>query len=233
MLIGVTDTLGSEYKLKKYLEWLQRSKKDVHVLTLSYKLDNVDALKLCDGLVLTGGHDVDPLLYHGTRQHQNIVNVDRRRDEFEYQVLDRALNANLPVLGICRGLQLANVFLGGTLIPDLEEIGYRSHQSEKDTMECRHSITVEQCSMLFEMTSIHTGIINSSHHQATLTPGKGLQVVARSDDGVIEAMELVDNGSVPFFLLVQWHPERMNDVENPFTKNILKRFLFSAGVTTN
>ena len=233
MLIGVTDTLGSEHKFQKYLEWLQRGTKDVKTLTLSYKLDNIGALNQCDGLVLTGGHDVDPRMYHGSPQHRKIVNVDRKRDEFECQVLDLALKASLPVLGICRGLQLANVFFGGTLIPDLEEYGYRSHRSEQDTTEGCHPVTVEERSKLFEITKRQTGSINSNHHQAALATGKGLRVVGRSDDGVIEAMELVENGSSPFFLLVQWHPELMNDAENPFANNILKRFLFSADVTTN
>jgi putative glutamine amidotransferase len=233
MLIGVTDTLGSEHKFQKYLDWLQHGSKDVKTLTLSYKLDNIEALKRCDGLVLTGGHDVDPALYGGSSQHPKIVDVDRKRDDFEFQALECAMNANLPVLGICRGLQLANVFFGGTLIPDLEERGYRSHLSQQDTMEYSHPVVVEERSKLCEIANCEAGIINSSHHQAALIPGKGLQVVGRSDDGVIEAMELTEHGSIPFFLLVQWHPERMKDAENPFTTNIRKGFLCSMNVVAN
>jgi putative glutamine amidotransferase len=233
MLIGVTDTLGSEHKFQKYLEWLQQGGKGVRTLTLSYQLDNLQALKQCDGLVLTGGHDVDPALYHGPLQHQTIADVNRRRDDFELQALQYAMNATLPVLGICRGLQLANVFFGGTLIPDLEESGFRSHRSEQDSAERSHPVIVEADSKLFGITNCERGIINSSHHQAARTPGKGLRVVGRSDDGVIEAMELAENGSVPFFLLVQWHPERMTDAGNPFTTNIRKGFLCTINVVTN
>ena len=233
MLIAVTDTLGSEHKFQKYLDWLRQGGKDVETVTLSCTLNNIEALKRCGGLVLTGGHDVDPVLYNGPAGHQKIVDINRKRDDFEFQALEYAMNASLPVLGICRGLQLANVFFGGTLIPDLEEIGYRSHRSTQDSAEHAHPVTVEKDSRLFELTQCETGIINSSHHQAARIPGKGLRVVGRSDDGVIEAMELANADAVPFFLLVQWHPERMTDAENPFTANIRKGFLCSMNVVTN
>lgn len=226
MIIGITDTLGSEHKFTLYLDWLKCSGIDVETVKLSYKLDNLDKLSLCDALVLTGGHDIDPALYHGPTHHPTIVDVDRKRDEFECKALERALHADLPVLGICRGLQLANVFFGGTLIPDIEEAGYQSHRAEKGA-ECRHNLTVEEHSLLFEIIGMKRGNVNSSHHQAALNVGKGLRVVARSDDGIIEAMEFENANAKPFFLLVQWHPERMNDVENSFSQSVLQKLLLS------
>ena len=80
------------------------------------------------------------------------------------------------------------------------------------------------------MTGTKLGSINSSHHQAVLTPGNGLRIAARSDDGIIEALELDSVHEDQFFLLVKWHPERMNDVRNPFTENILNTFILSAGL---
>ncbi len=227
MIIGVTHTLGSEHKFNKYLDWLQCGGETVKSLPLSYTSDNLGSIELCDGLVLTGGHDVDPLLYHRSELQETITNIDSNRDTFEFNVLERALKQEIPVLGICRGLQLANVFFGGTLIPDLEEAGYRSHRSKLDTMECSHAINiVEEDSMLMRISKVHSGDVNSSHHQAVNTLGKGLRVIARSDDGIAEAIEM-ENNQKQFFLLVQWHPERVIEKDHPFAKNILQAFFRS------
>lgn len=227
MKIAVTDTMGSEHKFKNYIDWLKKNDPEVDCIVLSYKQDNLEMLDNCDALLLTGGHDVDPGLYGGTVNHPKITDVDRKRDDFESKVLDNALHAGIPVLGVCRGLQLANVVFGGTLIADIEEAGYRNHRSEKEA-ERRHELIVEQESMLYDILGHISGTINSSHHQAVLKPGNGLKVSARSADGVIEALEYKHTGEHPFFLLVQWHPERMNDIENPFTKKILDAFLTAA-----
>ena len=236
MVIAISDTLGSEHKFKSYLEWLNppismsgnRGGEQVNAVTISYRRDNLNAVRTCDALLLTGGHDVNPASYHGPVHHPKIIDVDRNRDDFERKALDEALREEIPVLGICRGLQLVNVHFGGTLMPDLGDAGYQSHRSATDAVECRHAISVEDESMMHQMTGMKTGEVNSSHHQAILMPGKGLRIAAHSADGIIEAIELEDAGERPFFLMVQWHPERMNDVENPFSKDILKKFLMAA-----
>lgn len=229
MLVGVTDTSGSEHKFMKYLDWLKHVRADVDCRVLSYKLDNLSVVDSCEAIVLTGGHDVDPALYGGPSGHPTIVDVDRRRDEFERRIVDRALRRKLPFLGICRGLQLVNVHLGGTLIPDIEAAGYPSHRSQKDA-ERRHDLVVEPQSTLSSITGGTSGNVNSSHHQAAGDPGTGLKISARAADGVIEALEYDSSGHDPFFLLVQWHPERMSDPDNPFCKNILTSFLASVHV---
>ncbi|MBI1807473.1 MAG: gamma-glutamyl-gamma-aminobutyrate hydrolase family protein [Ignavibacteria bacterium] len=226
MVIGVTDTMGSEHKFQKYLTWLQGGGIHVNCVTLSYKIDNLSKVDTCDALVLTGGHDVEPSLYGGPAHHSKITDIDRLRDEFELKAIERALGVNIPVLGICRGLQLGNVFFGGTLLPDLEEAGYGSHRSSGNE-ECRHSVSIVNGSFLGDVSGIERGFVNSSHHQAVEMVGKDLRVVARSDDGIIEAMEFGGNTVQPFVLFVQWHPERMSDFENPLSKGILDRFLSS------
>ena len=226
MTIGLTDTLGSEHKFRKYIEWLGKGGSDIECVALSYRLDNFPAVDSCDAIVLTGGHDVDPALYHGPSGHPAIVNVDRHRDDFERRVVDHALAAKIPFLGICRGLQLVNVHLGGTLIPDVESAGFSNHRSDHDA-ERRHDIVVEGKSVLRSIVGGTTGNTNTSHHQAALALGSGLRAVAHSSDGLIEAIELVDPGEERWFLLVQWHPERMGDAENPFCKNVLTSFVSS------
>ena len=223
MTIAVTDNMGAEHKWQKYIDWLMRSNPLLSLKKLSYKLDNLSALKECDGLVLTGGGDVDPSLYRGNVNHPKVYGVDGKRDDFERGAIDIALKSEMPVLGICRGLQIANVHFGGTLIPDLAEMGKTIHETQKD-YEQRHDISVEQKSFLAQTVGSVNGNVNSYHHQATAESGKGLRVTARSEDGIIEAMELDDESVKSFFLLIQWHPERMKDFENPFSQKVLQQF---------
>ena len=223
MRIAVTDTLGSEHKFQKYIEWLGSGGIPVKCMKTSYRLDNnTDG---CDALVLTGGHDVDPLLYGGPMNHPTIVDVDRRRDDFERNVLTQALDRRIPILGICRGLQLANVHFGGTLIADIQEAGYPAHRSESD--DHRHGVSIADDSLLHSIAAVTEGIINSRHHQAVDRTAPDLKIVARSTDGIIEALELAVPAGYPFFLLVQWHPERMSDRDNPLSAKILECFLSS------
>ncbi|MBI4811544.1 MAG: gamma-glutamyl-gamma-aminobutyrate hydrolase family protein [Ignavibacteriales bacterium] len=224
MIIGITDTMVSEDKFNYYIKWLNSS--DIHpeCVKLSYVLDNLSEIEKCDSLLLTGGNDVDPILYNEPTSHSKILDVDRKRDDFERKLFDRALERNIPVLAICRGMQLVNVHLGGTLIPDIEEAGFRSHRCIKNA-ENRHGIVLKENSHLRSIARKTTGMVNSSHHQAIDRIGRGLDVVAHSDDGIIEAMEWKNNSKDSFFLLVQWHPERMNDANNPLAGNILEKFL--------
>ena len=226
MIVGITDTMGSNMKFMKYINWLRGAGPDVECRTLSYDLDNLPVVDLCDAIVMTGGHDVDPGLYGGPSGHSKIVDVDRKRDDFERKVVDRALRLKKPLLGICRGLQLVNVHLGGTLIPDIEEAGYLNHRGGKDE-ERRHDIDVEPNSSLYSIAGVASGNINTSHHQGARDLGTGLSVSARSPDGIIEALEFGTAGEQQFVLLVQWHPERMSDPGNPLSKNILDAYLSS------
>jgi putative glutamine amidotransferase len=232
MKIAITDNMGSEHKLQLYLDWLYRADPAMEIIKVSYILDNLAELSRCSGVIMTGGSDVDPLLYGGNAKHPKLGTVDRKRDDFERNVIDNALKNKLPLMGICRGLQIANVHLGGDLIPDLGEAGHQVHEAG-EVKETRHRITVTGSGILSESAEIKCGEINSYHHQAALNPGKGLRVTGLSDDGIIEAMEFTEGACPSFFLLVQWHPERMNDDANPFCKNILHSFLLATKTKDN
>src|SRR5262245_26746068 len=104
MKIALTDTHGSEDKFRNYVEWISGGPGSPGCSVLSYLRNNANELDDCEGLVLSGGHDVDPAHYGGSRNHPKIVEVDPRRDAFERMVLEHALTVNMPVLGICRGL---------------------------------------------------------------------------------------------------------------------------------
>jgi putative glutamine amidotransferase len=128
----------------------------------------------------------------------------------------------MPVLGICRGAQVFNVAMGGSLIPEIETAGFRSHRLGDDPGGV-HGVSVMDGSVLLGVVGVKEGTVNSSHHQAVDAVGRGLRVAARSDDGIIEALEWDDPAGKPFVLLVQWHPERMGDTAGPFSRNLVER----------
>jgi putative glutamine amidotransferase len=221
MKIAVSDS-GNEGKQKKYLDWLHLFAPDAELTIVGYKTET-SSLKGFDGLVLTGGEDVDPELSKAMPV-ELVQGSDRQRDDFEFQLLDHAMEEKKPILGICRGLQVANVFLGGSLVADLQSAGFKNHETKHAAKESRHSIVVEKESLLYSFVGTESGEINSYHHQSALTIADDLIVSARSPDGVVESLEWKNKIDRSFLLLVQWHPERMIGEENPFTKNICASF---------
>jgi putative glutamine amidotransferase len=163
-----------------------------------------------DGLVLTGGGDVDPVLY-GEERHPEVSDAEPGRDEFEIDLARRALDADLPTLAICRGAQVLNVAAGGTLVQDIPS-AIRSdiaHTIEQPRDALAHDIRVQAGSRLeqalkSDVDETHTSRVNSRHHQSVARVGRALVVSATSDDGVVEAVEAPD---ARFCLGVQWHPE--------------------------
>ena len=225
MKIAVTDT-GKSEKQKLYMDWLQSFNPHAELVVVSYHNGNFD-ISGCDGLVLTGGEDVDPKLSKASPV-ERVQQVDRLRDDFEFRMLESAMKHLMPIFGICRGLQVTNVFLGGTLISDLPSAGYQSHTGKKNEPELRHAITVRNETLLKSATGMSKGEINSYHHQSVLSPANDLIVTGQSDDNVIESLEWKEKKGKSFLMLVQWHPERMRDTENPFTTGIGKTFFTEA-----
>ncbi len=224
MKIAVTRSTKSDEKFAKYLDWLHDTDSSVEYSVLLHERGNLGEIEQCDGLLLTGGGDVHPKFYGKNDVHHHAEDVDEHRDAFEFSAVRRAFDRQLPVLGICRGLQVANVFLGGSLYLDLAAEGFESHASKKEN-ELRHKIILERTSLLTEITGAMNGEVNSYHHQAASIPASVLKVSARSADGVIEAMEWDERRQRSFLLLVQWHPERTHDKENVFSKTIARKFL--------
>ena len=163
-------------------------------------VENVTTVAGLDGLVLAGGSDLDPGLY-GAPRNPETHEPDRDRDRLETALVREALDRDLPVLAICRGLQLLNVALGGTLVQHFE--GHRCPGQQEV-----HSITITSHSRLKSILGADEYIVNSRHHQCVDQVASGLIVVARAPDNVIEAMELPGKR---FVLAVQWHPEDRRD----------------------
>lgn len=193
-----------------YIEALERAGLTPLILpTLIEPGRAAEALDAVAGLVLSGGEDVDPSRY-GALPHPQLGTVDPRRDAVETELVRVALARRLPVLAICRGVQILNVALGGTLYQDLatERPGPIDHAD----VAGRHPVHVDADTLLFRTLGRGEITANSRHHQAVKTVGQGLRVVARAPDGVIEAVELGQPAG-QWLLGVQWHPENLVETE--------------------
>ena len=159
------------------------------------------------GLVLTGGEDVAPDRY-GAAPHPRLGAVDPSRDAAEVALIDAARQRRLPILAICRGIQILNVAFGGTLYQDLdsERPGPVPHSDET----ARHEVRVAAGSLLERTLGVRAATVNSRHHQAIRDLAPGLNAVAWAEDGVIEAAEPND-ASHPWIVAVQWHPEDLTE----------------------
>ena len=164
-------------------------------------LDRIDAL------LLTGGSDIDPAIY-AQEPHAKAGQPRRIRDDFELELLRGALERKIPILAICRGLQILNVLRGGTLhqhLPDV--VGNQEHDSVPGGFG-RHKVVIEAPSRIAEIIGETTVEVPAHHHQAIDVLGQNLAIAASSDDGTIEAIE---DPQYPFLIAVQWHPEVGSD----------------------
>ena len=163
-----------------------------------------------DGVLISGGHDVDPAQY-GSPVQSYCGKLSPQRDALDLYVLRYALEHKMPLLGICRGIQILNAALGGTLYQDLQKEGsFSPHTKVSDGRRNYpvHSVALAEHSRLRQIFGADEIPVNSFHHQAVREPAPGTTVAAVSADGVIEAMELPGE---PFVVAVQWHPEMMFD----------------------
>lgn len=178
-----------------------------------------------DGILFTGGEDVDPSLY-GEEKKYASVHVNRERDQFEMKLLNRALDRRLPILGICRGVQMINVGFGGTLYQDLAQDATPEFQHQQlDAGKARgdtvHGVMVTEPQSHLAGAFDGSCRVNSLHHQAIKRLGRGLKVTAHSEDGFVEAVEAAND--YPFLLAVQWHPEEIAD--HPEQRRIFEEFI--------
>jgi putative glutamine amidotransferase len=171
-----------------------------------------DVLAILDGLVIAGGGDISPDTYGG-RAHETIYSVNSARDSFELELVRSALERrDLPTLGICRGMQIMNIALGGDLTPHLPDVfGESVLHRLPPRVPTTHSVRIERRGAFGEIFDEAELPVCSWHHQAVRTLGRGLRATAHAADGVVEAVVFDDH---PFALGVQWHPE-MQAAEDP------------------
>lgn len=163
-----------------------------------------------DGILFAGGDDLDPKNY-GEDWHPQAQPIDPEREKFEMALLAEVEKRRLPVLGVCLGCQLLNVYRGGKLVQFLPDLaGDRTIEHRKFGLDWtkRHEIKLDSSSVVAKALGKNEVVANSSHKQAVKEPGRGLRIIATAPDGVIEGIE---DPSMPMFVGVQWHPERMHE----------------------
>lgn len=223
-LTGLSRSNSRNYN---YANWLEEN--DVPYILLDWEKNNYDDINKCSSLILTGGADIFPEFYADWEDGRNRDDYIPSRDGFEFRLFDYAIENRLPILGICRGMQLINCRLNGSLINDIETVRGVNHRKISDTEDRYHEINIKDGTLLREIAGGTKGNVNSSHHQGIERPGEGLIVSARAPDGIIEAIEWAEKDNKPFFLGIQWHPERMKDKQSALSKNIIERFIAETG----
>ncbi len=225
LIIGVTDCS----KYSNYANWIQSFGTGIETIMLSEKTNNLSDASKCHGILFTGGEDVHPRFYNKPEYlkfcHED--DISEARDVFEMKLMEHTEANRIPVLGICRGLQIYNVFRKGTLIPDIPvwiKEGV-NHAKTKEGKDSYHTINLTKGSWLSKITGESTGETNSNHHQSADAMGEGLIVSGVSQDGIVESIDQLDAEQKSYLCLVQWHPERMNDQQSPFVKNIRESFI--------
>ena len=221
---------GSE----NYVNWVHRGDSTAEIVDLKGMRPD-SALKLlasCDAIIFTGGEDVVPA-YYGKASDSARCESNPGRDTLEMALVKEAGKLKMPVFGVCRGQQILNVTLGGTLIIDIpaDHPGNVIHRMD-DYLRCFHSVNVVNNSQLQSIAKADTGWVTSNHHQAIEKPAPGLRISAWSNDSIAEAIEWSDPAGKPFFMAVQWHPERM-DAENPLSMPLMKALLKAASEYKN
>lgn len=184
--------------------------------------------EIMSGLLLCGGNDINPKLY-GEINNGQTIGVDDKRDNAEIRLLEIALKKKIPILGICRGMQLINIFFGGSLYQDVKKgLGTNiKHDNSHDYPRnyLAHNVYIKQDSKLSGIIGSDKIMVNGFHHQGIKTIGRGLRAVAWADDGLVEAVEVPGH---PFLVGVQWHPEEL--IDNTKWLGLFKTFVEMASV---
>ena len=213
-----------------YINWIES--RDIIIID-AYNISNIDSiLNLADGIILTGGEDISPLMYNDTNNIKLCGEFDFRRDTLEKKLFDYAFNNKLPLIGVCRGMQMMNVASGGTLFGDLPtEIG--DSIMHRNNGEVMHNIMVtnnniDNISMIFPVNGKvlpkkQFFKVNSWHHQGLKEIAENIIVIAESYDGLPEAV-VINKKVHPFMIGVQFHPERLGKY-NPIHVNMKDKFI--------
>ncbi|TVY08544.1 gamma-glutamyl-gamma-aminobutyrate hydrolase family protein [Paenibacillus cremeus] len=223
--LGSLGSLGRDLAVMSY-DYTRSIERAGGIPVMIPLLDTMDVgslLDRLDGLLLSGGSDVNPLLY-GEQPTTKLGQVVPERDAFELALIRAALERDMPIFAICRGMQILNVALDGTLYQDLETdkgpVHYHAYRQFRKWQPA-HPVSVHRDSKLYESVAYEELWVNSYHHQAVKSLGQHLKATAWSKEGVIEAMESTRHGYVA---AVQWHPEMMSETD-PAEQSLFDHFV--------
>jgi putative glutamine amidotransferase len=230
-VIGITCDFdwetGSSQLRPGYFEGVYRSGGLPFLIPALEPSGAADIVSRLGGLLLTGGQDVDPRFF-GEEPHTAIGRVNPCRDEWEIALCREAAERQIPVFGICRGAQLMNIAMGGDIYQDLKSQANNAnlicHDQPAPKWYGFHEVQIEDGTLLKSILGMGQVRANSFHHQAVRRPGTSLRTTAHTSDGIIEAVE---SECHPFFLGVQWHPERM--LEDKIMFRLFEAFVKAAG----
>lgn len=237
-IIGVTvwKEQNNANVYEKVNEWNLKAIEDNGGVPVMLHITNNDEiideyLNMIDGMFFTGGSDISPLIF-GEEPIIGLGEIEYDRDEFEIKLYNKAAEKNIPMLGICRGMQLMNVAAGGTVYQDIysQRPGTNSHSPKIEFGGNEyHSVSIKENTMLYEILKTNEIKTNSYHHQAVRDAAEGYTATAYAKDGIIECIE---STNLNFAIGVQWHPEVMYD-RYPIFSNLFKAFINAAKYYNN
>lgn len=211
MLVVAAPQIGNnprrQYMKSKYTDSLQKIGMQIHWIDIRDPEKALKKAKECNGLLLPGGGDVDPHLY-GEEPIPECGEPNALRDSIEPAFLKQFLDEEKPILGICRGVQMMNVALGGTLHQHIPPMATELHSNFAGRLHGSHYVTLMPGTIMYDIFGTDSMKVNSIHHQAVKDVGRDLAVFAKSSDGFIEGVELK---GYPFCVGVQWHPEHLSN----------------------
>jgi len=225
-ILGISKASGSDNykKYKTAIELISNDFEIVDIYPLSYDSALVIMNKI-DGLILSGGPDIHPI-HFGKIQDTSLCSIDLHRDSLELALIDIAYRKKIPILGICRGLQILNVYNGGSLFTDIPtQLPQNKVVHQVKDGDINHKVRLDTNSIIYSIINSNEIIVNSNHHQSIDRLSTHFVATAYADDGIIEAIES-KNINKHFVIAVQWHPERLwvnNNDEN--SRKLLEYFL--------
>lgn len=232
-VIGVTSSLKEEQTVTSGMDYYNSACRAGGLPVILPNLQDEDAVEqyaqLIDGLIVSGGVDIDPEQY-GEEPSPALGQISPKRDFFEIKLVQSMLKLDKPILGLCRGCQVLNVALGGDLFQDIydqHEHKLLQHRQKAPRDYATHYIEIERGSKLHEIVQHDRIKVNSFHHQAVRNVGKHLRVSARSSDGIIEAIE---SETHRFVIGTQWHPENLFRGDDIHAKKLFEAFIHACAV---
>lgn len=208
-----------------YAKWVKSVDHTIEIVSLR-KLSVEEAKKelaTCDGVIFTGGEDVSPSRY-GKAYDSVRCEINYYRDTLEFALIKLAMEKKMPIIGVCRGEQILNVAMGGSLIVDIPSDLGEKVIHRKNGKLTYHKVMVDTTSLLYKLSGISETTVNSAHHQGINRIAESFRPVAYAQDSLIEAVEWKNPEGKPFFMAVQWHPERLGKT-NKLSYSIVKEFV--------